>query len=411
MREVLHPAAATSDVAPISASRPARILVAHAVPRTRTGGMSRIMGEIHDRIAGDEYEVEYFCSDDVPAAARGRASRLVFPLALYAYAARAARAGRPYDLINVHEPSAVALAAWRARIGHPVIVVTSHGVERRVWERALEERRLGRSGPSLKTRVIYPMTSLWQSTVGLRRADHLFCLSSEDRHYLAEWLGRTGDDVTRITPAADPQFARAASGRDYGRAARILFAGTWRKNKGVEDLVPAFTRLARENARLSLTVLGAGVPDEVVHAAFPSDVRPRVLCIHPKDDATIAAALAAADLFVLPSLFEGTPLTLVEAMAAGLPIVTTATCGMLDVIDDGCTGLLVPIRSPDRIADAMSRLVASPELRTQLGRAAHAQAVREHSWDRVAIPVRAVYDRLLGERLAARNPPIASDRQ
>jgi glycosyltransferase involved in cell wall biosynthesis len=360
--------------------------------------MSRIMGEIHDRIARDGTDVDYFCRDDFAWGGHGRLGRHGFPLALFAHAAAAARAGRPYDLINVHEPSAATLVAWRARIGNPAIVLTSHGVERRVWELALEEGRRGRAGPPLRTRLLHPLTSLWQSALGLRRADHIFCLSSEDERYLASWIGRGAGEVTRIAPGAEARFARAADGRDYGQATRVLFAGTWRKNKGIEDLVPAFTQLARQDAALSLTVLGPGAADAVVRETFPADVREQVRCVHPADDEAIADTLASADVYVLPSLFEGTPLTLIEAMAAGLPVVTTATCGMLDVIENERTGLLVPIRSPARIAHAVTRLLRSAELRERLGRAAHARAAREYTWERAAVPVRTVYERLLATR-------------
>jgi glycosyltransferase involved in cell wall biosynthesis len=363
--------------------------------------MSRLMGEIHDRIARDGHDVEYFDRDDFAWGAGSRIGRHAFPLALFAHAAAAARAGRPYDLINVHEPSAATLVTWRARVGNPVIVLTSHGVERRVWELALEERRCGRSGPTLRSRAFHPLTNLWQSALGLRRADHIFCLSSQDARYLARWIGRGAGDVTCIAPGAEARFAQAADGRDYGRASRVLFAGTWRKNKGIEDLVPAFARLAREDAALSLTVLGPGAADAVVREAFPPDVRDRVHCVHPANDAAIADTLASADVYVLPSLFEGTPLTLIEAMAAGLPIVTTATCGMLDVIENERTGLLVPIRSPGRIAHAVARLLRSAELRARLGRAAHARAAREYTWERAAVPVRTVYERLLATRAGA----------
>jgi glycosyltransferase involved in cell wall biosynthesis len=374
-----------------------RILVAHHVPRARTGGMSRIMGFLHDRLARDGHAVEYLCAEDVPRPLRGRPARLSFPLLVLRRAAAAARRGRPYDLVNVHEPQSAAVAAFRALAGDPVVVVTSHGVERRAWELALEERRLGRDGPGLKSRLVYPLTSLWQSSLGLRRADHLFCLNEEDRHYLTRWLRRPAGDVTRIFPGADPLYARAAAGRDYGRCRRLLFPATWRKNKGVEDLVPAFAALAARHPGVTLTVLGGGVPEEVVRRAFPEPVRGRVQCVHVTSDAESAAAYASADLLVLPSLFEGTPLTLMEAMMSGLPVVTTATCGMKDVVRDGENGLLVPTRSPEAVAAAAERLLGDHALRERLGRSAREEALRKYTWDRVAEPVREAYERLCAE--------------
>ena len=91
-------------------------------------------------------------------------------------------------------------------------------------------------------------------------------------------------------------------------------------------------------------------------------------------EAETVAAYRAADVFVLPSLFEGTPLVIMEAMMSGLPVVTTATCGMKDVIADGRTGLLVPVRRPDAVAAAVGRVLADAALRERLGRAAAAEA-------------------------------------
>ncbi len=370
-----------------------RILVAHNVARARTGGMSRIMGFIHDRVAAGGAEVAEFCHEDAPAYARGRFARFGFPWAVYRHARAAHRRGRGYDVINVHEPAAAVVTAMRGRIGGPVVVVTSHGVEQRAWELSLEELRLGREGPTRKARLVYPLTSLSQSGYALRHADHVFCLNFEDRDYLVRRFARRAEDITRIYPAADAVYARAAAERDYTCVERVLFAATWRKNKGVEDLVPAFTELARRNPQISLTVLGAGVPDEAVHAAFPAEVRGRVHPVSTSSDAATAEVFAASDLFLLPSLFEGTPLTLLEAMASGLPIVTTATCGMKDVIRDGANGLLVPIRAPDEIVRAVTRLGEDSSLRETLGRTARTTAA-EYTWDRVAAPVAEVYRRL-----------------
>ena len=89
----------------------------------------------------------------------------------------AARSGKHYDIINIHEPSAAFVAAHNVAAGSPVIVVTSHGLERRAWELAKEEARLGREGPALRTRLTYPASGLWPGQFGLRHADHVFCLT------------------------------------------------------------------------------------------------------------------------------------------------------------------------------------------------------------------------------------------
>jgi glycosyltransferase involved in cell wall biosynthesis len=372
--------------------RPLRILVAANIAERRTGGMSRIMGFTHDVLAKAGHTVDYFYAEQASRyGVRGPWSRFSFPLALARFVADQKRQGAAYDVVNAHEPTALAVALRRRSLGNPRVVITSHGVERRAWELALEEGRLGRGGPTLKTRVVYPLTSLWQSALALRRADHVFCLSFEDRDYLRSWLGPACPSITRIFPAANAGFAEAAAARDYGRAERLLFAGTWRKNKGTQDLVQAFEALASRQPTITLTVLGGGFTASTILAAFPEALRPRVRCVSAESERETMAAFAAHDLFVLPSLFEGTPLTLVEAMASGLPIVTTATCGMKDVIRDGENGLLVPIRASGAIVASLERLIQDGELRQRLGRAARAEAAGKYTWERVAEPIGAAY--------------------
>ena len=357
------------------------------------------MGFIHDQIVLAGHSVDYFCAEDVPGALNGRLARFAFPILVRRCAVTAARLGKPYDIINVHEPSAAVISIFKRAAGNPVVVVTSHGVERRAWELALEEARLGRQGPSFKTRLIYPLTSLWQSRLGFQRADHIFCGSYEDRDWLVGRLKLAENKLTRIYSAADTIYAEAAKRRDYSRANRLLFAATWRKNKGIEDLVPAFTILAERHPELVLIVLGGGMPESLILTEFPEPHRPRTSCVNATSEMETAAAFAAADIYVLPSLLEGTPLTLIEAMMSGLPIVTTATCGMKDVIQDRRNGLLVPTRSPEAIVKAVEHLICSPVYRACLGRAAQAETLEKYTWQKVAEVVQVTYDKLCDVRM------------
>lgn len=355
------------------------------------------MAFLHDPLAPAGYEVEYFCSEDA-AISNPRRRRLAFPYLVWRHAVQAARSGRAYDLVNVHEPSSALVSRYRSPCGNPRVIVTTHGLERRAWELSLQELRWGRSGPGWKTRLVHPLTTLWPSRLGLAGSDHVFCASGEDRDDLVRRSGMPPERITHIQPAADPLFAAAAGERRYAEADRLLFAATWRKNKGIEDLVPAFSTLVARHPRLTLTVLGGGVSDQEILSAFPDHARSRVRCLSAASERQTAEVFAAADIFILPSLFEGTPLTLMEAMMSGLPVVTTATCGMKDVIEDGSNGVLVPVRAPAAIASAVERLRADPECRERLGRSARRRAQERYTWDKVAVPVREAYDRLSGRR-------------
>jgi len=125
-------------------------------------------------------------------------------------------------------------------------------------------------------------------------------------------------------------------------------------------------------------------------------VAERVRFLGHRDD--VPALLAASNAFVLPSLFEGTPLALLEAMAAGKPVVTSAIAGVDEVVGDGETGLLVRAGDPEALAEALRRVVGDAELRARLGAAARRRAEAEHSAASTTRKVTAVYDELLRER-------------
>ena len=110
--------------------------------------------------------------------------------------------------------------------------------------------------------------------------------------------------------------------------------------------------------------------------------------------------LNAVDLFVLPSLWEGLPLSLVLAMGAALPIVATHVAGLPEVVDDGRTGLLVAPADAQALGAAMGRIVTDPAFGHRLGAAARAAVLPKFGVDGYVASVAGLYDRLLHERAA-----------
>jgi len=110
--------------------------------------------------------------------------------------------------------------------------------------------------------------------------------------------------------------------------------------------------------------------------------------------------LSAMDVFVLPSLWEGLPLSLVLAMGAGVPIVATNVAGVPEVVEDGRTGLLVPSADAAALGRAVGRLVTDPALARRLADAARATVLPRFGIDGYVASVVALYDRLLNEQAA-----------
>jgi glycosyltransferase involved in cell wall biosynthesis len=119
----------------------------------------------------------------------------------------------------------------------------------------------------------------------------------------------------------------------------------------------------------------------------------RVTFLGHRED--VPALLAQADAFVLPSRSEAFPNGAIEAMAAGLPVVASAVGGLLDLIEPGRTGLLVPPDDPLALADALDGLVRAPARGAALGAAARDDVVRRYSFERMVCSFETLYLSLL----------------
>ena len=170
------------------------------------------------------------------------------------------------------------------------------------------------------------------------------------------------------------ESSRARAGGAHSGPSRLVTVGRLQAPKDAITLVRALA--AVHGSPFETVVVGDG-PDR---PAVEEEVRRlglerAVELVGERDD--VPELLATADLFVLSSRSEGLPLSILEAMAAGLPVVASRVGGIPEVVVDGETGLLVPPGDPQRLADAVERLLADPSLRRRLGEAGR-RRVAEH---------------------------------
>jgi len=174
------------------------------------------------------------------------------------------------------------------------------------------------------------------------------------------------------------------------RANRLLYVGTWLDRKGIYYLADAFTALAARSPELQLTIAGCIIPEEQVKAYFPAQLRDRISVLPFLGRDAMPQLYASHDIFVFPSLMEGMPLTLLEAMAGAMPVVTTNTCGMADLIENERNGLLVPAADAPTLGAAIGRLQNDANLRRNLGLSAQKDA-RRFTWDLIARELEQVF--------------------
>lgn len=176
-----------------------------------------------------------------------------------------------------------------------------------------------------------------------------------------------GVDSTQFMPRSEPR-------RDG--VFRVLFVGQIGQRKGLSYLFQGYEKFKRPDSELH--VVGGYSPGHEVYARFQGLYRHTPHIPH-KD---LPSLFREADVFVFPSLVEGLGLVVLEAMACGVPVITT-THGPGDVVRDGLDGFFVPIRDPEAIANRLDQLYRDPSLREQMGRNAREQALR-HTWQAYA---------------------------
>jgi glycosyltransferase involved in cell wall biosynthesis len=242
------------------------------------------------------------------------------------------------------------IAAWRT----PALklIYTEHG-------------RLSDAPPSWKRRMVNPVLSRFDGTA--------VAVSHELRDYMIE-ARFAGERLQVIHNGIDPgrlptPDERAAARRHLGLDGSRFVAMTVARLDPVKDLVgmlDAFARVRVHVPDAKLVVVGDGPERQrIEQRAAKADLKGSIVMTGYRAD--VRALLPAADLYASSSISEGVSITILEAMAAGLPVVATAVGGTPEVLRNGAGGTLVPARAPEKLAAAILALAKDPGRRATLG--------------------------------------------
>jgi glycosyltransferase involved in cell wall biosynthesis len=183
---------------------------------------------------------------------------------------------------------------------------------------------------------------------------------------------------------------------------RVVVVANLRAEKGHDVLIDAAPSVLRCFPDAQFELVGAGPELGALRArANARGVAHAFAFLGERDD--VPARLAAADIFLLPSRSEAFPNAVLEAMAAGLPVVASGVGGILELIDDGRTGLLTPPGDAIALANRLCALMSDPALGVRLARAAQADVEQRYSFDRMV----AAFDALYLDELARRGVAAA----
>ena len=336
------------------------------------------------------------------------------------------RLGRTATFFLVHE----AAASGFVNRSIPAVVF-SHGLDRRSWELGLARGdRL-----SLKSRLLFPLWRLRPCDRSIKRATTLLFSNTEDVAFAHSYYGRTPDDIFVFRNGADlvplppcqaktfdppphpltrggsgsaPPLLRGVGGiSDLGDMAErsdlrdvagissprpdlapitVGFIASWLPRKGTETLLRAADLLYQRGVRLRWLLAGTGGDATTICDFWRPDLQDALEIIPYFPASAELGILARCDLVVLPSFFEGQPLSLLQAMAAECCCIATDCCGQRDVIQHGENGLLFPVGQAERLADLIATCAHDADLRSRLGMGGW-RSLQSRAWPEVAAEV------------------------
>jgi glycosyltransferase involved in cell wall biosynthesis len=314
---------------------------------------------------------------------------------------RALRRAKP-DILHIHHVWPAAdrylseIAAW-AGVSHQVVTEHIVGRSHSGAQRALKRRELARA--DAVTAVCGAVADALSRELGVSRERFTLVPNGADGP-APEQEGPESRRL-RLELRADP------------RRPLLVAVGRLEEQKGMDVLLEAVASLAGRGLDFVVAVAGDGSwRERLERTATGAGIESRVRWMGRVPDP--GPLMLAADVFVLPSRWEGLPLTLLEAMARGRAVVASSVGGIPEVVADGENGVLVPAGDAGALASALERIIESPALRQKLGEGARESVERGYTWDGVVEAFETIYDEVLGlasfERSRPERPPRPSPR-
>ncbi|AWL05272.1 TIGR03088 family PEP-CTERM/XrtA system glycosyltransferase [Massilia oculi] len=385
-----------SELSVLTAQRP---LVVHLVYSLDVGGLETLLVDCINRLPPEKYRHAVVCLTRYTEFAQRITQPGVELYALNKPPGNGVKVHRDFwqlmrrlrpAILHTYNLAAMEFCFTAAVAGVPVRIHAEHGRD------AADPQGLNRKHNFLRRRLA-PFI------------DRYIPVSDDLQRWLADVVGipaaknhliKNGVDTERFKPRADAGGAAPWGPDDIviGAVARVQDV------KNHRGLVAAFAllreRLPALRARLKLTIVGDGpllgaIREQVAEARLQDAVW------LPGARADVAELLHGFDVFALPSLAEGTPVSLLEAMACGLPSVCSNVGGIPEVVTDGVQGLLVPV-DVDALAEALARYAQDPAMRARHGAAARERIEDKYSMAAMLRAYMALYDGLVARKAPAR---------
>jgi glycosyltransferase involved in cell wall biosynthesis len=234
--------------------------------------------------------------------------------------------------------------------------------------------------------------NVYLRTLGLwlfENTDRIICLTKSDAQEIIGF-GCSSEKIELIPNAVDTNRFRPRKVRQKNL---VVWVGRFVPEKGLDCLIKAAKIVVKEYKNVEFALIGYGpLKEKTMKCAHDYGLSNNVHFMGPFSRDEIADFLGKASVFVLPSLKEGLPLSLLEAMASGLATVGSHVQGISDVVTHEQNGILVPPENPEALASSILTLLNDENLRRRLGQSARRLIEEKHNWNIITSKIERVYN-------------------
>ncbi|MBC7130338.1 glycosyltransferase family 4 protein, partial [Candidatus Bathyarchaeota archaeon] len=242
----------------------------------------------------------------------------------------------------------------------------------------------------------------------LKRSDRIIAVSEYTKreilknYEIPEWKIKVifnGVDLERFKPVEG--WLKAKLKRELGFSEKellVLYVGRLYSRKGLPTLISAMPSVVKKAGNVRFIISGKGFRDEerrLKDYVKKFGVEEKVVFLGYYPDEKLPSLYRAADIFAFPSIYENMPFAVLEALASGLPVVTTKVGGIPEIIDDGRNGFLVEPFNSSKLADRLLYLVENPAVASEMGMAGRRTVEEKFNWKRIVKQVIQVYQEAL----------------
>ena len=339
------------------------------------GGIERFTGYLTQQFSADAPDLRWFIQQT--RFRRGFLGHFTTPFALAQFARRCAAGEVAIAHINVAPRGStfrkMAFAAVARASGVPVLLHLHGSGYDRFFEKCPSP------GPSLIRRFF-------------DRADRVAVLGDHWRSFASADLGVPEQKLLTVENGVPEPPSVALPNNSE---AHLVFAGQLGSRKGVDVLLDSLAMLNPDTPNWRATLAGGGDPSPFQRQAQAAGIAHKVVFPGWLGEADVGRLMSSADIFVLPSRAENQPIAILEAMARGLPVVSTTVGAIPEQVEHGVSGLLAPPGDYRPLAIALARLIARPAERVMMGEAGRLRYLRRYSIQRCAETFRSVYADML----------------